>query len=363
MLKKCLQISSNKKDNLLLATQANGIWSVDHSCSNESTEKLLSEKPYDFILLDLDSKLSLPDTKIPVFLLSRLIKKPPDDLKNLCGGFSLPYCFADLQSEVESKIKEFSKTYEGLCGKSRIIKKTKDFIDKAASNDLPVLISGETGCGKNLVAKLIHKNSKRKNRPFVEMNVASIPNTLIESTMFGVSKGAYTGAFNSAGVFETADGGTVFLDEIESMNLQLQAKLLSVVEQKKFRHLGEMKIRTSDFRILSATNAPLEKMIRKKLFRRDLYYRLNVLHLNMKPLREHPEDIKYMARYFLKKHSKTLTESALKKLEKHKWTGNVRELKNCLDRAAIFTKENLIKSKDIDLSIFEQDLKFKDFIK
>lgn len=231
---------------------------------------------------------------------------------------------------------------------------------------MPVLITGESGVGKELVARAIHANSKRRNKPFVVINCAAIPDTLIESELFGYEPGAFTSAEKrKLGKFEMANGGTLFLDEIGEMGLLAQAKLLRVLEEKRFERLGGNYPIKVDIRIIAATNRNLLDEVKKGNFRSDLYHRLNVVNIKIPPLRERKEDIPLLAEYFLEKFSlelglerKKLSDEAMEMLQNYSWPGNVRELQNVLKRAVIVGKGSYITKEDIYLEkeVEEKDL-------
>jgi transcriptional regulator with PAS, ATPase and Fis domain len=227
-----------------------------------------------------------------------------------------------------------------------------------------VLIRGETGTGKNLVAKTIHHNSVFNAGRFVEINCAALPDNLLEAELFGYEKGAFTDARDSKqGLLEVADGGTLFLDEIDSMSLALQAKLLSFLESRTFRRLGGVDELRVTARILCATNAGLEERIAKKHFRRDLFYRINVVNLRLPPLRSMGKDLLKIASHLLENYNKEFrrdvrgfTDKAEDKLCAHSWPGNVRELRNVLERAVIFSKKERIDADELQMapsSVFE----------
>lgn len=244
--------------------------------------------------------------------------------------------------------------YDEILGNSPAIQKVKFAIAQAASTNARVFIYGENGTGKELVAKTIFKNSKRKDSTFVEMNCAAIPEELIESELFGFTKGAFTGATDSRiGKFEAANGGTLFLDEICDMSLSTQAKVLRILQEQRFEKLGSTETITVDVRIIAATNIPVEEAIRDGKFREDLYYRLNVIPITIPPLRERTSDIPLLVDYYI---SKTLEENNLppKKIESeavsilqnHFWPGNIRELKNVMERLCIMTVGSVITAND-----------------
>jgi len=247
--------------------------------------------------------------------------------------------------------------YHTLITKSPVIQEILDIIEKAAKTDLSVLLLGESGVGKELFAEQVHFRSKRKNSPFVRVNCAAIPEGLLESELFGHIKGAFTNAISKRqGRFETADGGTIFLDEIGDLPLSLQAKLLRVIQEKKFEKVGSDDTITVDVRIVAATNKDLDRQVQNGLFREDLYYRLNVIPVNIPPLRRRQEDIKELAHFFLKsymkknrKHFDGFSEDALEAMLLYPWPGNVRELQNCIERACVTGKDRLIKLENLML--------------
>jgi transcriptional regulator with PAS, ATPase and Fis domain len=220
-----------------------------------------------------------------------------------------------------------------------------DLAAKVAETDSSVLITGESGTGKEVLARLIHFRSSRADAPFVTVNCAAIPENLLESELFGHKKGSFTGAIETKrGSFELANGGTFFLDEIADMRLEMQAKILRVLEEKRVKKLGSEDEVAVDVRVLAATNKALAPEIKEGRFREDLFYRLNVVQIAVPPLRDHKEDIPLLARHFLaifsaelKKSVSDFSEEALNLLLVHDWPGNVRELKNAVERAVIFT--------------------------
>lgn len=250
-----------------------------------------------------------------------------------------------------------------IIGESESIKYVLFKINQVAPTDASVLIQGETGTGKELVARAIHKQSKRKNKPFIKVNCASIPENLIESELFGHEKGAFTGAVEKRiGRFELANGGTIFLDEIGEMPLNLQPKLLHVLQQGEFERIGSSKTIKTDVRVISATNKVLEDEIKKGKFRNDLYYRLNVFPISVVPLRERKADIVLLTEHYLKIYSqkfnrpiKSISKKSLQQFMAYSWPGNVRELENIIERAVITSTNGNLKfdslSKTDDLAI------------
>lgn len=249
-----------------------------------------------------------------------------------------------------------SHQYE-LTGNSAVIAELKEMISIVAPTNAWILIMGENGTGKELVARSIHHLSWRSHKDIVEVNCAAIPEELIESELFGHEKGAFTGATEKKrGKFDLAHEGTIFLDEVADMSLKTQAKILRILQEKKFERVGGNKLIDMDVRVLAATNKDLEKEMELGRFRQDLYYRLHVIPLRVPPLRERKEDIKLLAERFLLDFAvkegqapKILTEDALALLMEHDWPGNVRELKNIIERLIILTPSNEITAKDIPL--------------
>jgi two-component system, NtrC family, response regulator AtoC len=272
-------------------------------------------------------------------------------VKNIRNGIGLKREITTLRKEVQKKY-SFRET---ILGESPAIKTVYDLIDKALSTNITVIISGETGTGKELVAKAIHYNSKRKDKSFVTVNVAAIPSELIESELFGHEKGAFTGAaYRRIGRFEEADGGTLFLDEIGEMELNLQAKLLRVLQEKEIVRIGSNKPINTDCRIVVATNKNLKDEVKKGNFREDLYYRLLGLPIELPPLRERVNDILILARHFIGKFCdenkipvKKLSAQSIKKLMSYPFPGNVRELKSVVELAVTLSENDIIEPSDL----------------
>jgi DNA-binding NtrC family response regulator len=240
--------------------------------------------------------------------------------------------------------------FEHIVGKSEPMLRIFDLVAQVAPSRSTVLIQGESGTGKELIAKAIHMNSPRKDRPFVPVNTGSMPADLLESTLFGHVKGAFTSAIASKkGLFEVADRGTLFLDEIATMSLETQAKILRVLQDRKFMHLGGVQELQADVRILAATNVDLKPLVAEGRFREDLYYRLNVITVDLPPLRSRREDIPLLVEHFLKKFceenekpQRNLTPEALRPLMDYAWPGNVRELENVIERAVVLSSGTTI---------------------
>jgi two-component system, NtrC family, nitrogen regulation response regulator NtrX len=246
---------------------------------------------------------------------------------------------------------------EKILGKSKAISDILGIIEKVGPLDTRVLISGDNGTGKELVARALHNKSKRKDKPFIEVNCAAIPNELIESELFGHEKGSFTGASQQRiGKFELANKGTIFLDEIGDMSLQAQAKVLRAIEDNKIERVGSGKKIEIDVRILSATNKDLKSEIEKGAFREDLYHRLNVIPIHIPPLKDRIEDVPILVEHFsndiTSKHKKSkviFTDDAIKLLQEQQWSGNVRELRNIIERIIIIVDKKEIAKKDIEL--------------
>ncbi|MFZ0456376.1 MAG: sigma-54 dependent transcriptional regulator [Ignavibacteriaceae bacterium] len=263
------------------------------------------------------------------------------------------------QSNLLLENEDIKKNYLGdgkILGKSKAIHQILELIDKVAPLDTRVMISGENGTGKELVARAIHAKSNRKDKPFIEVNCAAIPNELIESELFGHEKGSFTGAFQQRiGKFELANKGIIFLDEVGDMSLQAQAKVLRAIEDSKIERVGGTKTIDVDVRIISATNKILQEEIEKGNFREDLFHRLNVIPFNIPPLKERHEDIPILVESFTAditaKHKKPpvkFSEEAMKFMQTQKWSGNVRELRNFVERIIIIIDKREIDKKDIE---------------
>ena len=244
-----------------------------------------------------------------------------------------------------------------LIGKSRLMREVFELIDRVSGANSTVLVTGESGTGKELVARAIHDRGNRSAKPFIAINCTAIPDNLLESELFGHVKGSFTGAIgDKIGLFEEANGGTLFLDEIGDLDLNLQAKLLRVLQERKIKPVGANKEKPIDVRVIAATHKDLNKSISEELFREDLYYRLSVLPLHLPSLRQRKEDIPLLVQHFLEKYSsvnntekKTLSENALEELVSYNWNGNVRELENMVERLTVLNKGNLIETTGLNI--------------
>lgn len=264
--------------------------------------------------------------------------------------------FRDMRMENIRLKQEIKRCYgiPSIIGQSAVIKQLLSNIERISASDSTVLIYGESGTGKELVATTIHYMSKRGDKPFIKVNCAAIPEGLVESELFGHEKGAFTGAIKKKpGRFELADGGTIFLDEIGDLPLSAQAKLLRVLQERTFERLGGTENIKVDVRIIAATNRDLKSEVKKGLFREDLFFRLNVLPIEIPPLRERREDIYLLVEHFLEKNNirtgrnVRISEDALMELLKYDYPGNVRELENIIERCVTFSSDRIIKKEDL----------------
>ena len=250
--------------------------------------------------------------------------------------------------------------------RNKKVKELLELTQQIADSTASVFISGESGTGKELFARFIHENSKRRNKPFVAVNCAALPDTLLESELFGYEKGAFTGAhIRKPGKFELADEGTLLLDETTEMQIHLQAKLLRVLQEKEVDSIGSAKSKKIDVRIIATSNRDVPQAVAEGKLRKDLYYRLNTIPVNIPPLRERIEDIEFLSNYFIEKYSrqdnrnvKKLTPSALNILESHKFDGNIRELENIIHRAVLLSKEEKISENDLLIENVENNFEF-----
>lgn len=260
-----------------------------------------------------------------------------------------------------------------IIGHSKAMQEVFGLVAQVADSNTTVLITGETGTGKELIARAIHNNSPRKGGPLVQVNCAAIPDTLIESELFGHEKGAFTGALTQRrGRFEEANGGTIFLDEVGELSAAAQVKLLRVLQEKKFQPLGSSRLVNVNVRIIAATNRNLEQDILSERFRADLFYRLNVFPVYLPPLRERGSDVILLADHFLLKYSKEMNKkvkristAAIEVFLSHKWPGNVRELENCIERAVLMTKTDMVDCPHLppSLQLREKEIARKDHSK
>ncbi|MCY6371516.1 sigma 54-interacting transcriptional regulator [Clostridium ganghwense] len=287
------------------------------------------------------------------------MSKPVNEIKDLMKKLEsfeeeLNYYKEELQRHTK-----LSSSFDNIIGNSSSLKECLIIADKASKSTSTVLIRGESGTGKELIAKAIHNNSSRKNKPFVRINCAAIPENLLESELFGYEKGAFTGAIKSKpGKFSIADEGTIFLDEIGDMAPSMQVKLLRVLQEKEFESIGGIETKKVDVRIIAATNKNLEEMMKNEEFREDLYYRLNVISICLPPLRNRKEDINSLVEHFIEQISERMKKkitgidsNSLIYLQNYDWPGNIRELENIIERAINLCDEDIITIKDLPFYI------------
>jgi DNA-binding NtrC family response regulator len=259
-----------------------------------------------------------------------------------------------LRSELQRKF-----SFANILGRSKVMEQVFELIRAAAPTRSTILVEGESGTGKELAARAIHQNSNRAGFPFIVVNSGSLPPDLLESHLFGHVKGAFTGAVSEKqGLFEAADKGTIFFDEISSVGLETQAKLLRVMQDREFMRLGGTKTIRVDVRIIAATNTDLEELIEQRAFRKDLFYRLNVIKIMLPPLRDRKEDIPLLVKHFLDLYARengkaidSVSEDVLEILERYDWAGNVRELENLIERAVVFAKSRVITRENLPAAV------------
>ncbi|HNX87068.1 MAG TPA: sigma-54 dependent transcriptional regulator [Bacteroidales bacterium] len=286
------------------------------------------------------------------------VTKPfdPDDLSHLIRNASKQITLTRENEGLKARMVNLENV-EDLVGKSVPMQRVLEQIESAAQSNSSVIITGESGTGKELVARAIHANSSRRFFPLVAVHCGALTESLLESELFGHEKGAFTGAlYNRKGRFEMADNGSIFLDEIATISTKMQIELLRVLETKKFVRVGGNKEITSDFRVICATNKDLKSLVESGVFREDLYYRLNVLTINIPPLRERTDDIPLLVDYFIQKYCTsmnrplvTIDSAALRRLEEFQFPGNIRELENMIERAIVIGNGKKISLKDLPL--------------
>ena len=346
---------------------------VESAAGGEEGLHRLGERAFDLVLLDLAlpgrdgieilTEIHAHDSRLPVIMITaygtvenavramqsgaaNFVQKPWDNEKLLAD---VRAAIGRRRAEEENvQLKRALKqryNFENIVGKSEVMLKIFDLVAQVATSRSTVLLQGESGTGKEIIAKAIHLNSSRRDKPFVPVNTGSMPADLLESTLFGHVKGAFTSAIASKkGLFEVADKGTLFLDEIATMGLETQAKILRVLQDRKFMHLGGIQEIQVDVRIIAATNVDLRQCVRDGRFREDLFYRLNVITIDLPPLRQRKEDIPLLVEHFLKKYAdenerpvRRINPDALRPLMAYSWPGNVRELENVIERAVVLS--------------------------
>ena len=347
--------------------------------------KLLAENPIDIVLLDMNYRIGFEDGREGLYLLKEIKILSPKTIVILMTAFgkvetaveglksgAFDYVLKPWENEKlvavvkqavdesrkeQKKINKNSDFNSFFIGNSESIKKAYSLADKVSKTDANVLILGENGTGKYVLANYVHQQSDRKNNAFMAVDLGSLSDSIFESELFGYAKGAFTDAKNDTpGRFEMANNGTIFLDEIGNVPLHLQSKLLQVIQTKTATRLGESKPRSLNVRIISATNLNLKQEINQKTFREDLYYRINTMEIILPPLRDRKEDKIPLAQFLLQKmiekyerNEIVFDETALTKIEKHAWNGNIRELENRIERAVILCENNCISVSDLDL--------------
>lgn len=320
----------------------------------EMSEKIKEKAPgTPIIIITAFSEISYLVKAIEIGV-DRLIQKPLDR-KSLMSAIT--HCALPIiqQKEIKGLHRKIEGSLEDAMGTSAAVKPLIDLVCQLASSQFSLILYGETGVGKSYLARTIHKSSKRSTKPFVTVDIGAIPETLLESELFGHKKGAFTGASSDRkGYFEMAEGGTIFLDELENLSSYMQSKLLMAVDEKKITPLGTTTPIAVDVRIIAATNKDLQKEVNEGRFREDLFYRLNDFSVNIPPLRERKEDIPILASGFMVEASEELDKSivnispeALALLEKHQWPGNIRELKSVMRRAVLFCQGKSINTDNV----------------
>jgi two-component system nitrogen regulation response regulator GlnG len=366
-------------------------YQVDLASNGQQALELSREKSYDLAVLDIKmpglSGLDLlsrvqeesPGTLVVIMTAESSMKNAVEAMKRGAYDYiTKPFDLDTLDaiilkarkaaevteelSRLKDELKEHYQLDRAIIGQSAPMQALYKVLGKVAPSDVTVLITGESGTGKELVARAIHFNSPRLGKPFLALNCAAIPRELLESELFGHEKGSFTGATErKAGKFEQANGGTLFLDEIGDMPLELQAKLLRVLQEREITRTGGTNPIRVDVRIIAASNQNLKKMAQERTFREDLYYRLNVVPIELPPLRQRREDIPALLDYFLGRtreeyqtHARGVTPEALALLQAHPWPGNVRELEHALQRAALLSPDALLGPADFPDQLTEQ---------
>jgi DNA-binding NtrC family response regulator len=360
-------------------------WSTSSAGDAEAGLKLFREETFDLVLTDFKlpgmngleflQAIRRINSEIPVVMMTAYgsVETAVEAMRNGANNYVLkPFSLEEIKLVVHKELdvrrlrtenrtlrEELGKRYEypNIVARSAKMQEVLAAVERVAPTNSTVLIGGESGVGKELVARAIHQRSRRAAGPFVKINCTAIPENLLESELFGYEKGAFTGATTSKpGKFELADKGSLFLDEIGDVPPATQAKLLRVLQEREFERLGGTRTLKVDVRLIAATNRDLRAALEQGTFREDLYYRLNVVPIDVPPLREHKEDIPGLAEHFLAKYRKDsgreisgITPGALQQLTSFHWPGNVRELENIIERAATFAKGQQIEAADIHL--------------
>lgn len=320
--------------------------------------------------LELLEKLKAQNSHTPVVVMSAFgtVENAVEAMKRgavdfLPKPFSLDHLSVVVEKALEvSKLRDENRElrealghryqFENIIGSSPAMQEIFATIMRVAPTRATVLLAGESGVGKDMIARAIHQHSPRKDRPFVKINCTAIPENLMESELFGYEKGAFTGAnISKPGKFEQANTGTVMLDEIGDVPASVQVKLLRILQEREFERLGSNKTQQTDVRVIAATNVDLRAALEQGTFREDLYYRLNVVPMNIPPLRERKEDIPYLVDHFVKKFGGEISEGALERLVSYHWPGNVRELENVIERSILLAKGPRVEADDIKIEM------------
>lgn len=363
----------NGKDLLAALPQKPSLITLDYSLPDYSGGELLQKINYYNKSIPVIIISGQEEIKTAVALIKEgafdYISKDEDLRTRLLNSINKAKRTNQLENEIENLREEIAHKYEfekSIIGKSPAMQAIFKLLEKAVKTNITVSISGETGTGKEVVAKAIHYNSALRNKPFVAVNIAAVPKELIESELFGHEKGAFTGAITQRkGKFEEANGGTIFLDEIGEMDINLQAKMLRVLQERELTRIGGNNTIKLNIRILVATHRNLAEEIKSGNFREDLYYRLLGLPINLPPLRDRGSDILILGKHFLSEFAKEnnmgsilISEGAREKLLSYPWPGNVRELKAVIELAAVMSDENKIENEDITFTQIDKSENF-----
>ena len=391
-MNKVLVVEDDKDLRELICRTLKGLYEVLQAEDRSQAREVIKGTPVDLVLLDLHLPPEVNTPEEGMKTLEEMRKTDPEikvvvitgdreqetSLKAIGDGaydyFSKPFDFDEMKIVIKRALyirslerenrrlrQELAREaqFDNIIGKSDKMNSVFEIVRIVAHSDCTVLIRGESGTGKELIAATIHDNGPRRDKPFIALNCAAIPEALLESELFGYEKGAFTDATKGKpGKFELASGGTLFMDEIADMKLAMQAKILRVIQDRIFERLGGIEPIKVNTRLIAATNKNLEELMRKEAFREDLYYRLNVVSIYLPALRERKEDIPLLVNHFLAKHksgdnkkTKRISTQALKLLVDYEWPGNVRELENVIERAVVLGREDTLQAGDVSLGI------------
>lgn len=360
-------------------------WDVQEACDGAEAIKIMEDDVFDVIVTDermphksgMDvlrhAKMIHENSAVLVMTAYGTIETAIEAMRQGANDYIMkPFNLEELELKVDRAIEHrrllahlqvydretVTPTFDNIIGESKAMQSVFRSIEKVARSNASILVLGETGVGKELIAAALHQNSSRQDRPFVKMNCAALHENLLESELFGHERGSFTGADRQRiGRFELANEGTIFLDEIGNMSSSTQAKVLRVLQEREFERLGGTRTLKVDVRVVAATNRDLEEAIRNGEFREDLLYRLNVVTILVPPLRERPEDILPLAKHFidlfsreLKKDLRGMDPGAVRRLQRHTWPGNIRELENTMERAVLMSESRYIRQEDLQLA-------------